>query len=321
VIDPSDRQLLPDAVLVIVGATAAGKSELAVELALRLEAEIVGADSRQVYRGMEVGTAKPSTAQRSAVAHHMIDVVDPDVPFDAAAWRDGALDALRQIRARGRRAIVCGGTGLYVRSLVRGLFDGPPADHALRTRLEREEAEAAGTLYERLTALDPAAAARIHANDRLRIVRALEVLELTGRPLSQWHRHHALAVEPFTTLTIEVRRDRAELHRRIAARSAAMVSGGLIDEVAMLRARGYGSQLPAMSAIGYREAGACLDGGMEPSALADAVTISTRRYAKRQLVWIRGQLDAEAVVGVDADGAYERAARFFDRVATHQGIG
>jgi tRNA dimethylallyltransferase len=317
----TSTQALPEAVLVVVGATAAGKSDLAVELAVRLDAEIVGADSRQVYRHMDVGTAKPSAAQRAAVPHHMIDVVDPDQPLDAATWRNGALAALAQVRARGKRAIVCGGTGLYIRSLVRGLFAGPAADRELRARFEREEALAPGTLYARLGRLDPAAAARIHANDRVRIVRALEVLERTGRRLSDWHQDHRLADPSFATLTIEVRRDRSELHQRIAARSAAMVAGGLVEEVATLRARGYAAGLPALSAIGYREAGECLDGRLAPAGLADAITVSTRQYAKRQLVWIRGQAPAEAVDADDVGGAYERAVRLFDRVAKRQGIG
>lgn len=308
-------------VLVVAGPTAVGKTELAAELAVALDAEVISADSRQVYRYMDVGTAKPPADLRRDVAHHLVDVVDPDEPFDAATWCDAALDALAAIRARGRRAIVCGGTGLYIRSLVRGLFSGPAADPALRERLEAEERAAPGSLHDRLASIDARAAARIHANDLLRIVRALEVFELTGTPLSDWHDAHRQAAPRFEVLTLEVGLPRPQLYRRIDERSRHMVDAGLVDELAALRARGYASDLKAFSAIGYREAGLCLDGALATSELGDEVARATRNYAKRQLVWLRGEGGAQPVASGDVTAARDAARAFFDLVAKRQGIG
>jgi tRNA dimethylallyltransferase len=311
---------LPPAVIVITGPTASGKSDLAATLALALSAEIVGADSRQVYRYMDAGTAKPSAELRAHVRHHLIDVVDPDEEFDVARWRALALEALCGVESRGRPVIVCGGTGLYVRSLTRGLFQGPAANTALRERLDAEEMAAPGTLHARLSAADSAAAERIHPNDKLRIIRALEVLELTGRPISEWHREHGLAERPFETLILGVEIDRDELARRIEERSRSIVAAGIVEELAELRRR-YPPALPAFDAIGYREAAACLEGSLPRAELVSAIARSTRAYAKRQLVWDRGQSDAIPVSAADAGAVIEKAARFLDSVAKAQGIG
>jgi tRNA dimethylallyltransferase len=314
--DPS----LPASVIVITGPTASGKTDLAAGIARALDAEIVGADSRQVYRYMEAGTAKPSAELRAEISHHLLDVVDPDEEFDVARWRTLALEALRDIASRGRRAIVCGGTGLYVRSLTRGLFEGPAADAALRDRLEREERNAPGTLHARLSAVDLAAAERIHPNDKFRTIRALEVLELTGRPISEWHREHALADRPFATLTFGVQIDRNELARRIEERSRAIVAAGIVEELAVLLRR-YPPDLTAFGAIGYREAAACLEGTLARADLADAIARATRSYAKRQGVWDRGQSEPLPVAAGDVRGAVEKAGQFFESVAKAQGIG
>jgi tRNA dimethylallyltransferase len=306
--------------LVITGPTAAGKTDLAAALARALDAEIVGADSRQVYRFMDAGTAKPSRELRAEIPHHLVDVVDPDEPFDVARWRSLALQALRDIARAGRRAIVCGGTGLYVRSLTRGLFVGPAADAGLRAELEAEEASAPGALHVRLQRVDPAAAARIHANDKIRILRALEVHALTGRPISEWHREHALAERPFEVLQLRVDVARDELARRIEERSRAIVAAGIVEELAGLRTR-YAPDLTAFDAIGYREAAACIEGRLAAAELADAIARATRAYAKRQVVWDRGQAETVAVAAADARGALERVRRFFDAVAKAQGIG
>jgi tRNA dimethylallyltransferase len=301
---------LPERVVFVTGPTASGKTELAVALAQTVGAEIVGADSRQVYRRMDAGTAKPTAAQRVLAAHHMIDVVDPDESFDVACWRAGALRALADIHARGRAAIVCGGTGLYLRSLARGLFDGPEADVELRARLEAQEAAEPGCLHRRLVAADPDAGARIHENDRVRIVRALEVLELTGRPISSWQRRHALAERPFETLTLELSVEREELDRRIERRARAIVEAGLLEELAALRRAGYAPDLKAFDAIGYREAGQCLDGRLDAAELVDAIALSTRRYAKRQRVWNRGQMVATPVRADEGRTALARVRGF-----------
>jgi len=308
---PTSLLRLPPRVLVVAGPTAAGKSELAVELAEALGGEIVGADSRQVYRYMDIGTAKPSHEQRSRVPHHLVDVVDPDQDYDVAAWRNAAMTALAGIHARGLTAIVCGGTGLYLRSLTRGLFAGPPADAELRARLEAEEAASPGVLHGRLRHVDEPSARRIHANDLLRIVRALEVHETTGRPLSAWLGEHGLSEKPFDTLTLEVDVERSALRERIAMRSRAMVEEGIVEELSSLHARGYPPTTRAFDAIGYRQAAQCLAGSLARDNLAEAITIATVQYAKRQRTWLRGQAETVPVAPGDAVSALRLARAFF----------
>lgn len=302
---------LPPRVLIVAGPTASGKSELAVALAEVLGAEIVGADSRQVYRLMDVGTAKPSAELRARVPHHLFDIVDPGEDYDVAAWRAAALEALADIHSRGRLAIVCGGTGLYLRSLERGLFAGPPADAAIRARLVEEEKASPGCLHARLAAVDAASAARIHANDQVRVVRALEVLEATGRPLSRWLADHGLSERLFETCTLEVEIPRDALIARIVARSRAMVEEGLVEELASLHARGFAPTTRAFDAIGYREAGLCLEGSLARADLADAIARSTIQYAKRQRTWLRGQADTRKVEVGDTASALGLAREFF----------
>lgn len=302
---------LPDAVLVIAGPTASGKTDLAAAVARRFDAEVVSADSRQIYRHMDVGTAKPEPSLLSEIRHHMVDVAEPDEPFDTAAWCDGARDALIDIEARGRRAVVCGGTGLYIRSLLRGLFDGPRADPQLRSELERVERQQPGELVRRLVKVDPAAAARIHPNDKVRLVRALEVYELTGRTLTDWHSEHALAQRPFREITVAPDWARDTLYERIDRRSAAIVEAGLLEELAALRERGFAADLRAFDAIGYREAGLCLDGRLERPELIPSVARATRRYAKRQLVWLRGQGPCRMLPAGDVEGAFRAAEEVF----------
>lgn len=304
-------ETLPSRVLIVTGPTASGKSELAAALAEEVGAEIVGADSRQVYRYMNAGTAKPGPELRARVRHHLIDVVEPDTDYDVAAWRSGALSALADIHDRGYCAIVCGGTGLYLRSLERGLFAGPPADAALRRRLEEEEAAAPGALHARLERVDRLSSLRIHANDRVRLVRALEVFESTGRPLSAWLAEHGLSERPFVTLTLELEVSREQLRERIEARSRAMVEAGLVEELESLYARGYAPATRAFDAIGYREAGLCLAGELPRPRLAEAIGRATSQYAKRQRTWLRGQAETVKVARDDCESALSLARRFF----------
>jgi tRNA dimethylallyltransferase len=296
-------------VLVVCGPTAAGKSDLAVDIAERFDGEVVGADSRQVYREMDVATAKPSAELRERAPHHLIDIVDPDQAFDVADWRHRALDALADIASRDRAAIVCGGTGLYLRSLLVGLFDGPPADPVLRERLATEEAAQPGVLHARLSRVDPKSAARIHPNDLVRIVRALEVFETSGDTLAAWHARHGLAERPFDALVLEVTVPRDELNRRIDARARAMVAAGLLDELRTLGQR-YDLDLKAFSAIGYREARACLRGELAEDDLAAAIVRATRAYAKRQRIWLRGQMSTVEVSTADTARATRMAGEF-----------
>lgn len=279
-------------------------------LAEKLGAEIVGADSRQVYRYMDIGTAKPEPDLRARVAHHMIDVVDPDQSFDVSAWRAQAMEAIAASHSRGRRVIVCGGTGLYLRSLTRGLFAGPSANPELRARLEEQERRRPGALRERLAIVDPASAARIHGNDVVRLVRALEVYEATGRPLSAHHAEHALGERPFETLMLEVRIDRGELAQRIYARAADMVAQGLVEELAGLRVR-FGAGARAFDAIGYRQAAMVLDGKLAARDLVHAVASATSQYAKRQRTWLRGQASTTPVGARAVPDALHHAAQFF----------
>ena len=277
-------------IVAIVGPTAVGKSELALLLAEALDGEIVSADSRQVYRHLDIGTAKPSASERARVRHHLLDVVDPDVPFDAATYRTHALAAIRDIVGRGRRPIVCGGTGLYVRALLRGLFRGPPAAPALRQALyDREVREGAGTLHRRLAECDPVTAARLHPRDLVRIVRALEVRALTGRPISAWQDEHGFGDTRLAALVLGCARPRAELAVRIAARCDAMLAGGLVEEIGALAACGWGPALAPLRSVGYRELGAHLRGACDLAAARAAFVRATCRLAKRQMTWFRAE--------------------------------
>lgn|SRR5574337_55107 len=286
----------PAPLIVLIGPTASGKSALALALAERVGGEIVAADSMQVYRGLDIGTAKPTTDDRHRIPHHLLDVVAPDQPFTAADYARLASAAIVDIRTRGRLPIVVGGTGLYVRALLYGLLDGPGEMTPLRETLNQEAARAGSvTLYQRLQAIDPKAAAAIHPNDLFRIVRALEVTTATGRPIStlraEGQRNHRPIPEP--VLKFGLQRNRQELYKRIDARVEVMMAQGLLHEVRSLLAQGYNGRLRPLRAIGYRHMIGHLDG---QSSLHDTVASlkrDTRRYAKRQLTWFRHQDEIE----------------------------
>lgn len=305
----------PVRIVAIVGPTASGKSEVALALALRVGGEIVGADSRQVYRHMDVGTAKPTAAERARVPHHVLDVADPDEPFDAARYRDLALAAARAIAAAGRPVIVCGGTGLYLRALLRGLFPAPPRAPELRARLHAlEERDGPGTLHRRLAAVDADTAARLHPRDLLRIVRALEVEALTGRPISAWQREHRFAGGDVDALVLGCRRPRDELALRIEARCDAMLAAGLLDEIRALWARGYDPELPALQSVGYREMGAHLRGACDRDTARADFARATRRLAKRQRAWFRAEPAIEWLhPDRDRDAMLARATAWLER--------
>jgi tRNA dimethylallyltransferase len=275
-------------IVVILGPTAVGKSEIAMELAKSMNGEIVNADSQQVYRYMDVGTGKPSKADRERIRHHLIDIVNPDEDFNAALFRRLATDAVAQIHSWRRNAFLCGGTGLYLKALTQGLFDGPGQDPAIRRALEEEIAEhGLSVLYQRLVQIDPVVVSTIHPNDRQRIIRALEVHRLTGKPVSEWQAQHGFRDEPFTLLKIGLNRERAELYDLVNRRSEEMVRRGLLDEVRGLLGKGYGLGLKSLQCVGYRQIGAVLQGKL---ALADALEEmkqGTRHLAKRQLTWFR----------------------------------
>ncbi len=276
-------------VLILTGPTGSGKSALAVEAAGRLGAEIVSMDSMALYRGMDVGTAKPDAGQRRQVPHHLIDVLDPWESASVAWWLGRAADCVRDIEGRGRRALLVGGTPLYLKALLHGLFDGPPADPELRQRLSAEAERLGGAaLHARLAECDPASAARLHPNDVRRIIRALEVWQLTGRPLSAWQTQWAREGEagrPFPPLWLDLPRD--ELYARIDARVVQMFDGGLLDEAAALRRLARPLSREAAQAVGYKEAIAYLDGQATRDDTIRLIQTRSRHLARRQLTWFR----------------------------------
>ena len=273
--------------MALVGPTAVGKTEVALEIAQRTGAEIVNADSRQVYRYLDIGSAKPTPTQRTAVPHHGLDVVDPDEPFDCARYREVALRAITDIESRGRRVLLVGGTGLYIKVLAGGLCPAPPRDAGLRAQLMADERMTPGCLHRRLQGRDAAAAARLHAHDHVRVVRALEVVLLTGRPLSEWQAAHAFQDQTLSIICIGLTLERAALYERINRRCREMIEAGLIDEVHGLWQRGFGPELPALRSIGYREIGAYLRGDLELETAVEQMACATRHLAKRQLTWFR----------------------------------
>jgi tRNA dimethylallyltransferase len=293
--------------LILTGPTGSGKTQLSLALAERLGAEIVSMDSMALYRGLDIATAKPSPAERRRVPHHLLDILEPWESASVAWWLEQAVRCSADIRSRGRRVLFVGGTPLYLKALLRGLFDGPGADPAVRTRLE-QEAETLGraALHARLAEVDPTTAARLHPHDVRRIVRALEVWETTGRPISAWQQQWARGEEdpsPPTPLPPgargEVRsplagarclwldRPREELYARIDARVHAMITQGLVDEIATLRRLPVPVSRAAQQAAGYREICAYLDGQTSLDEAIEAIQRRSRHLAKRQLTWFR----------------------------------
>ncbi len=276
--------------LAIVGPTASDKSAVGMALARRLDGEIVSADSMQVYRGMDIGTAKPSLGEQAEIRHHLIDAADPDEVFNVARYQELAGAAIADAASRGKLPIMVGGTGLYVDAVVRGfLFPDEGRNPAVRERLEREAAagaDGAPALHARLALCDPEAAARIHPNDLRRIVRALEVFEVTGRPITELRRKH-VPVNAYNARLFGLTMPREALAARIDARVNQMVAAGLVDEVRGLLQMGYDPEATAMQAIGYKEFAAYLAGREGLDRAIDAVKLETRKYAKRQMTWFR----------------------------------
>jgi tRNA dimethylallyltransferase len=287
---PAAPARLAPAVL-LMGPTASGKTGLSMALAAELGGEIVSVDSAQVYRGMDIGTAKPSPAMRAQVRHHLLDIRDPADAYSAAQFRADALAAVADIRQRGRIPLLVGGTMLYFRALQRGLSALPPADPAFRERLEAEaRTQGWPALHARLAARDPQTAARLHPNDAQRIQRALEIVEATGRPASRMRTGGGDGLPgPAVKLALNPPA-RAVLHERIRQRFEAMMAAGFLDEVAALRARGdLDPDLPSMRAVGYRQLRAHLDGAYGLDVAIERGIAATRQLAKRQLTWLRSE--------------------------------
>jgi tRNA dimethylallyltransferase len=295
----------------IVGPTGAGKSALAMAVAERLNCEIVNADSRQFYRGMDLGTAKPSPEDRARVPHHLIDVRDPDESLDVAEFARLARGAIDGIAARGRNPLVVGGSGLYLRVIRGGIFRGPAASVEIRDRLAKVAAEqGVAHLHQQLREIDPESANRIGVNDLYRIVRAIEVFELTGETISAHQQRHRFADLGYDTFTVGVEVERKKLYQAIDTRFDAMVAAGLVAEVRALVEAGYSPDKPPLSTIGYKQIAAHLRGEM---TIADAVALAkqeSRRLAKRQLTWFRREPE---IVWLDPERGAQDALELFEK--------
>jgi tRNA dimethylallyltransferase len=308
--------------LVIAGPTGVGKTAVAVALAARVPIEVVSADSRQVYRGMDIATAKPTPEERRAVVHHLIDVTDPDDRYHAARFEREARGAIEAIRARGRLPVVVGGTGLYIRALVRGLDPAPPADPAFRRELAELAAREGGpALHARLAGVAPTMAHRLHPNDHVRIVRALELVR-AGAPVGEAQRRWRDAPQAEdAVLYVGLTLPREVLTSRLHARASAMMANGLADEVRSLLDRGYDPSLPAMQGIGYREVVLVLRGEISRAEALRRMQRDTVRYAKRQWTWFTRETDIQWL-GVGLCGGHEGVARLLaERVERMKGVG
>ena len=291
--------------VLIAGPSAAGKTSLSIALCARISAEIVNADSMQVYRRMEIGTAKPTLEQRRIVPHHLIDVVDPDEPFDAARYLYFAGPVIEDIQKRGKLPLVVGGTGLYMRVLTRGLCPGPSSDPEMKRRLIADEkSKGLGQLYCDLLRIDPESAAKIHPNDRQRIIRALEVFYQGGVPLSILQKGHGFKEQLLPAIKVFINREREVLYERIDRRVDRMLESGLKDEVEGLLAMGYAAELKSMQSLGYRQMAAHLAGAISIHEAASQIKRDTRHYAKRQITWFRGDSEFRSFDADDIEGIY-----------------
>ncbi|MCD9088779.1 tRNA (adenosine(37)-N6)-dimethylallyltransferase MiaA [Stenotrophomonas sp. SY1] len=308
--------------IALMGPTASGKTAAAIRLAKAYGGEIVSVDSALIYRGLDIGAAKPDIEEQAGVPHHLLDLRDPWQSYSAAEYANAAAVAVRDIVARGRLPILAGGTGLYFRALLQGLSPMPEADPALRQQITAE-AEVVGwpALHAQLAEVDPAAARRIHATDPQRIQRALEVFRLTGKPISHWQAQPGIARLPLRVLKLVLApADRAVLHQRIERRFDLMLEQGFLDEVRRLRALPQMAavaaplDLPAVRAVGYRQAWQFLDGQGSAAEFRDKGIFATRQLAKRQLTWLRGELDARWFDPVaDKDGLQDAVSLFLAR--------
>ncbi len=273
-------------VIIICGPTGVGKTAVGIQLAEKLDGEIISADSMQIYRYMDIGTAKPTADEQSRIPHHMIDIVDPDENFDAVRFAEMARDKVMQLHQRGVMPLVVGGTGLYIKALLQGLFQSNPVDPKTRERLMKEAVEnGSGILYDRLKRVDPDTADRLHPNDSHRIIRALETIESTGRSISEHQQAHGFADEPFNALKICLQIDRQKLYERIDKRVDMMIEEGLVDEVKKLLAMSYSADLKSMQSIGYRHMVEFLAEQLSWDECVRTLKRDTRRFAKRQFTW------------------------------------
>ncbi len=286
----------------LTGPTASGKTAVGVALARRMKAEVIALDSMTLYRGMDIGTAKPTAAERGEIPHHLIDIIDPWESSSVAMYREWARESVHAVDSRGTSAIFVGGTPLYLKALLRGLFQGPGADHELRRRLEQEaELHGDAALHARLASIDRATAARLHPHDRRRIVRALEVFESTGKPISVFQAEHDRPA-PADVRVFALDLPRARLHDRINRRVQKFFDQGLVEEVRRLQAADRPPCAVAAEGIGYHEVMAMLDGQMKLGETIERVQARTRQFAKRQTTWFRALVEVcQVPIGVDED--------------------
>jgi tRNA dimethylallyltransferase len=302
----------------LTGPTASGKTAVGVELARRLGAEVVALDSMSLYRGMDVGTAKPTLAERGGVPHHLIDVLDPWEAASVAQYRAWAAAVVADLEARSRRVLFVGGTALYLKALLRGLFEGPGADPQLRRELEDEaERDGDAVLHARLAAVDPATATRLHPNDRRRVVRALEVAAATGRPISAWQTGHARPA-PAGVAVFALERPRVELCARIDQRVVEMFEQGLVEEVRGLASGPRPLSQVAAQGVGYREVLELLTGRATRAETVERVQARTRQFSKRQATWFRGLAEVSPWPVATGEPTAATAARLAGRIASDQ---
>jgi len=303
--------------VVIVGPTAIGKSRIALHVAKAWGTEILTADSTQVYRGMDIGTDKPTAADHAEVPHRLIDIVDPDQPFNAGEFRRHAVQEIERLHRCGLLPIVVGGTGLYVRALLGGLWPGPPSDWTLRKKLE---AEAAGRgmegMFAQLQDVDPESASKLHPHDRVKVLRALEVYQQTGLPLSKAHRQHGFQEQPFKALVLGLTMERSALYRRIEDRVEVELSKGLVDETRRLLAEGYSRQSVPMKSLGYRQMAGFIEGEYSFDEAVRRLKRDTRHFAKRQMTWFRKEPNLvwiELAPDESPDGGAQRVSLHIDQ--------
>ena len=311
----SETQLTMKPVVVIVGPTAVGKSRVAVEVAKVFATEVLTADSRQVYRGMDVGTDKPPLEERQGIPHRLIDLIDPDELFNAGLYRRQAIDEIERLYRDHRLPLVVGGTGLYIRTLLRGLCDAPPADPVVRAALKREaEDQGHDRLYARLVDVDPVTASRLHPRDESKVIRALEVYQLSGRRMSEFQQEHGFSERPFSALTIGLNRERDVLYRRIEERIDWQLAHGLTEETKRLLDQGYQRESAAMKGLGYRQMAEYLAGEYDAAEMVRRFKRDTRRFSKRQMTWFRKEPGLQWLTIEESESVQRTVARVIEQV-------
>ncbi len=298
-------------IIVICGPTGIGKTSFAIHLARKFNGEIIGADSMQIYKHMDIGTAKPTQEEQRMVPHHLIDFLEPDQEFDAGQYAGHADKIIKKLYSQSKLPIVAGGTGFYIKALIHGLFRERTADKNVIERLEKEKQETGNKLlHERLSQLDPESGLRIHPNDTFRVIRALEVLEVTGRTISSFQHQHAFAKERYISLKIGLHMERLLLYKRIEKRVDQMMAHNFVDEVKELIRGGYSCGLKSMHSIGYRHVCDFLNHGVPWDETVHLLKRDTRRYAKRQLTWFRNEKDIIWIEQGEMDKAEKLVSEF-----------